>query len=106
MTSRGSDETERGQTKWRSAGGLERLSLGFGFGRSKAWAGCDGPWAVIFILMGGFAVKIGYPILLVLDSSPRAFGGINLQGLRDDRTIGFVFSRIFSVGARECTHAV
>jgi hypothetical protein len=68
---------ERGQTKWRSAGGLERLPFGFGFERSKAWAGCDGPFAIIFILVGGFAMKMGYPILLVLDSSPRAFGGIS-----------------------------
>jgi hypothetical protein len=45
------------------------LSFGFGFERSKAWAGCDGPWAVIFVLVGGFAVKWGtpfywYPIIL------------------------------------------
>jgi hypothetical protein len=67
MTSRGSDETERGQTKPRSAGGLSRLSLGFSFEWSKAWAGCDGPWAIIFVLVGGFAVKMGYPVLLGLD---------------------------------------
>jgi hypothetical protein len=65
MTSRGSDEMERGRTKWRSAGGLGRLSFGFGFERSKAWAGYDGPWAVIFVLVGDFAMKMGYPILLV-----------------------------------------
>jgi hypothetical protein len=35
------------------------LSFGFGFERSKAWAGCDGPWAVIFVLVGGFAMKMG-----------------------------------------------
>jgi hypothetical protein len=51
--------------KWRSARGLGRLSFGFGFERSKTWAGCDGSWAVIFVLVGGFAIKIGYPILLV-----------------------------------------
>jgi hypothetical protein len=77
MMSRGSDETERGQTKRRSTGGLECLPFGFGFERSKAWAGRDGPWAVIFVLVGGFAMKMGYPILLVYDSSPRAFGGIS-----------------------------
>jgi hypothetical protein len=73
----GSDGTKRGQTKRRSARGLGRLSLGFGFRRSKVWAGCDGPWAIIFVLVGGFAVGMGYPILLVPDSSPRAFGGIS-----------------------------
>jgi hypothetical protein len=67
MTSRGSNETERGQTMRRSARRLGRLSLCFGFERSKARADYDGPWAVIFILVGGFAVKMGYPILLVPD---------------------------------------
>jgi hypothetical protein len=67
MTSRGSDEIERGQTKRRSAGGLGRLSFGFGFEWSKAWAGCDGPWAIIFVLVGGFAMKMGYLVLLVPD---------------------------------------
>jgi hypothetical protein len=56
---------ERGRTKRRSAGGLERLFFGFGFERSKAWAGYDGPWAIIFVLVGGFAMKMGYPVLLV-----------------------------------------
>jgi hypothetical protein len=67
MMSRGLDETERGRTKRRSTGGLRRLSFGFGFERGKAWTGCDGPWAVIFVLVGSFAVKMGYPVLLVLD---------------------------------------
>jgi hypothetical protein len=67
MMSWGSDETENGQTNRRSAGGLGRLSFGFGFERSKAWVGYDGPWAVIFVLVGGFAMKIGYPVLLVPD---------------------------------------
>jgi hypothetical protein len=71
MTSWGSDEMERGQTKQRSAGGLRCLSFGFGFERSKAWAGYDGPWAIIFVLAGGFAVKIGHHILLVPDNSPK-----------------------------------
>jgi hypothetical protein len=71
------DEIERGRMKWRSAEGLGRLSFGFGFEQSKAWAGCDVLWAVIFVLVGGFAVKMGYPVLLVPDSSPRAFGGIS-----------------------------
>jgi hypothetical protein len=74
MTSRGSDETEKDRTKRRSAGGLGHLSLGFGFGRSKAWAGCDRPWTVIFILVGDFAVKMWYPVLLVPNISLRAFG--------------------------------
>jgi hypothetical protein len=60
MMSRGSNEMERGQTKRRSAGGLRRLSFSFSFERSKAWAGCDGPWAVIFVLVGGFVMKMGY----------------------------------------------
>jgi hypothetical protein len=77
MMSWGLDGMERGQTKQRSVRGLRRLSLGFGFGRSKVWAGCDGPWAIIFVLVGGFAVRMGYPILLVPNSSPRAFGGIS-----------------------------
>jgi hypothetical protein len=67
MMSQGLDETERGWTKQRSVGGLGRLSFDFGFERSKAWAGCDGPWVVIFVLVGGFAMKIGYPVLLVPD---------------------------------------
>jgi hypothetical protein len=41
------------------------LSFHFCFERSKAWAGSDGPWAVIFVLVGGFAMKMGYPVLLV-----------------------------------------
>jgi hypothetical protein len=77
MMSWRSNKMERGQTKWRSAGGLEHLPFGFGFERSKAWAGYDGPLAVIFILVGHFAMKMGYPILLVLDSSPQAFRGIS-----------------------------
>jgi hypothetical protein len=40
----GSDEVE--EHRW----GLERLSLGFGFGQNKAWAGCDELWAIIFVL--------------------------------------------------------
>jgi hypothetical protein len=76
MTLRDSDETERGQTKRRSAGGLGCLSLGFGFEWSKAWAGYDGPWAVI-LLGGWFCDKMGYHVLLVPDSSSRAFGGIS-----------------------------
>jgi hypothetical protein len=67
MTSRGSNETERGRTKRRSARGLGRLSFGFGFEQSKAWASCDGPWAVILPWWVVFAVKMGYPILLVPD---------------------------------------
>jgi hypothetical protein len=67
MTSQGSDETERGRTKRRSVVGLGRLSFRFGFERNKAWAGCDGPRAVIFVLVGGFAMKMGYPVLLVPD---------------------------------------
>jgi hypothetical protein len=62
---------ERGRRKQGSAGGLGRLSFGFGFERSKAWAGCDGLWAVIFVLMGNFAMKMGYPILLVPDIAPK-----------------------------------
>jgi hypothetical protein len=77
MTSRGSNETERGLTKRRSAGGLGCLSFSFGFERSKAWAGCDGPWAVIFALVGGFVMKMRYPVLLIPDSSLRAFRGIS-----------------------------
>jgi hypothetical protein len=41
------------------------LPFGFGFERSKAWADRDGPWAVIFVLVCGFAMKIGYRVLLV-----------------------------------------
>jgi hypothetical protein len=36
MMSRGSGEVERGRTKQRSAGGLRRLSFGFGFEQSEA----------------------------------------------------------------------
>jgi hypothetical protein len=43
------------------------LSFGFGFERSKAWAGCDGSWAVIFVSVDGFAMKMGHPVLLVPD---------------------------------------
>jgi hypothetical protein len=60
MRSLGLDETEGGRTKRRSDGGLGRLSFGFSFEQSKAWAGCNGPWAVIFALMDNFAVKMGY----------------------------------------------
>jgi hypothetical protein len=77
MTSWGSDKTERGRTKWRSTRGIGRLSFGFGFERSKAWTGYDGLWAVIFVLVRVFAIKIGYHVLLVPNSSPRAFGGIS-----------------------------
>jgi hypothetical protein len=69
MTSQGSNETESGRTKQRSVGGLERLSFSFGFERSNAWAGCDGPWAIIFVLVGSFAMKMGYPVLLVPDKN-------------------------------------
>jgi hypothetical protein len=68
---------ERGRTKQRSAGGLRRLSFGFGFEQSEAWAGCGGPWGIILSWWVVFVVKMGYPILLVPDSSPRAFGGIS-----------------------------
>jgi hypothetical protein len=50
------------------------LSFGFDFERSKAWAGCDGSWVVIFVLMGGFAMKIGHPVLLVALISKHAKG--------------------------------
>jgi hypothetical protein len=63
----GSDEAEE---CW----GLGCLFFGFGFERSKAWAGRDGPWAVIFVSMGGFAMKIGYPVLLVPDSIRKQSG--------------------------------
>jgi hypothetical protein len=59
----GSDEAEE---RW----GLGRLSFGFGFEQIKAWAGCDGPWAVILPWWVVFVVKMGYPILLVPDNSP------------------------------------
>jgi hypothetical protein len=49
-----------GSNKAEERGGLGCLSLGFGFGRSKTCDGYDGPWAVIFIVVGGFAVKMGY----------------------------------------------
>jgi hypothetical protein len=68
---------ERGRTKQRSSRGLGRLSFGFGFEQSKAWADYDGLWAVILPWWVIFVVKMGYPILLVPDSSPRAFGGIS-----------------------------
>jgi hypothetical protein len=67
MMSRGSGETERGRTKWRSDGRLGRLSFGFGFERIKAWAGCGGLWAVTLPWWVVFAVKIGYLVLLVPD---------------------------------------
>jgi hypothetical protein len=76
MTSRGSNETETGRTKRRSIGGSGACPLALVFEWSKVWAGCDGPWPVIFVLVGGFAMKKGYSILRVPDSSPRAFGGI------------------------------
>jgi hypothetical protein len=78
----GLDETEK---RW----GARALVPWLWFGRSKAWAGCDGPWAVIFVLVGGFAVKMGYPILLVPDtwfswiswaSVVRAFASLNIVG--------------------------
>jgi hypothetical protein len=53
------------------------LSFGFGFERSKAWAGCGWPWAVTLPWWVVFALKIGYPILLVPNNSPPAFGGIS-----------------------------
>jgi hypothetical protein len=59
----GSDEAEE---RW----GLERLSFGFDFKQSKAWAGCDGSWVVILPWWVVFAVKMGYPILLVPNSAP------------------------------------
>jgi hypothetical protein len=49
-------------------GGLGRLSFGFGFEWSKAWAGYDRPWPVIFVLVGGFAVKMGTLFCLYLTS--------------------------------------
>jgi hypothetical protein len=55
MTSWGSDETERGRTKRRSGGPLALVLSG-----GRPWAGCDGPWAVLFFFVGGFAVKMGY----------------------------------------------
>jgi hypothetical protein len=56
----GLDEAEE---RW----GLGRLSFGFGFEQSKAWAGCDRPWAIILSWWVVFTVKIWYPILLVPD---------------------------------------
>jgi hypothetical protein len=56
--------------KQRSAGGLGRLSFGFDFEQSKAWAGCDGLWTVILPWWVVFVVKMGYLVLLVPDSSP------------------------------------
>jgi hypothetical protein len=46
-------------------------------GEAIPWAGCGGPWAIILSWWVVLAVKIGYPILLVPNSSPRAFGGIS-----------------------------
>jgi hypothetical protein len=68
------------------------LSFGFSFEQSKAWAGCNGPWAVIFALVDGFVVKMGYPILLVPNSSPRAFGGISFYSSK-----GLEMSDLFCV---------
>jgi hypothetical protein len=76
MTSWGSNEIERGQTKYMSTRGLGRLSFGFGFERSKASAGCDGLWAIIFVLVGGFVMKMGYPILLVPDTLCECYLGM------------------------------
>jgi hypothetical protein len=67
MMSQGSDDTERGRTKRRSTGGIRRLSFGFGFEWSMAWAGYDGSRVIIFVLVGGFVVKMGYLVLLVSD---------------------------------------
>jgi hypothetical protein len=66
----GSGETDRGQTKWRSSRRLGRLSFSFGFKRSRAWASCGGPWAAIPPWWIVFAVRIGYPNLLVPNSNP------------------------------------
>jgi hypothetical protein len=49
--------------------GLGRLSFGFSFEQSKAWTSCNGPWAVIFALVDGFVVKMGYPVFLVPDKA-------------------------------------
>jgi hypothetical protein len=68
MTSWGSSETDRGRTKRRSAGRLGRLSFSFGFERSRVWAGCGGPWAAISPWWIVFAMRMGYPVLLVLDT--------------------------------------
>jgi hypothetical protein len=43
-------------------------------------------------LVDGFAMKMGYPILLVPDSSPRAFGGISFYSSR-----GLEMSDLFCV---------
>jgi hypothetical protein len=43
------------------------LSFGFGFERSKAWAGCGRLWAVTLPWWVVFAVKMGYLVLLVPD---------------------------------------
>jgi hypothetical protein len=48
------------------------LSFGFGFEQSKAWAGCDGPWAIIRTWWIVFKVKMGYPVLLVPDTRASA----------------------------------
>jgi hypothetical protein len=58
MTSRGSAEGV-GRSEG-ALGGLGACPL-LGFEWSKAWAGCDGPWALIFVLVGSFVVKMGYP---------------------------------------------
>jgi hypothetical protein len=56
--------------KRRSTGGLRRLSFGFNFEQSKAWASYNGSWAIIFSLVDGLTMKMQYPVLLVPDSSP------------------------------------
>jgi hypothetical protein len=78
--------------KRRSTRGLGRLSFGFNFEQSKAWAGYNGSWAIIFALVDGLAMKMGYPVLLVPDSSPRAFGGISFYSSR-----GLEMSNLFCV---------
>jgi hypothetical protein len=61
---RDGERLDEAEERW----GLGRLSFGFGFEWSKACTGCDGSWAVIFVLVGGFAIKMGYPVLLVPDT--------------------------------------
>jgi hypothetical protein len=56
---------DKAEERW----GLERLSFGFSFEQSKALASCNGPWVVIFALVDSFVVKMGYPVLLVLDKA-------------------------------------
>jgi hypothetical protein len=93
--------------KRRSTGGLGHLSFGFSFGQSKAWTGCNGSWAVIFALEDSFVVKMGYPILLVPNSIPRAFGGISFYSSRGlEMSNLFCVLKVFLVGARERTHRV